>query len=744
MRINQLRLRNVKRHAELDLDLAPGLTIIRGPNEAGKTTIQRALEMVLFRRANSTAQELNGGAIRSWGSNAEPWVGITFEDESASGTLSKSFAGQRGTVELRLESGEILTDPAAVEQRIASLTGLPSEKFFRATASIHHHELIGLNQDEATLRDRLQQSMSGADRGTNAAKRKLDEAIRRYRTEGAKNPGYLKVWRAEVDRLRDSVTGGEAALAQLENDRATLSSSRARRAELEAQLAEQRRGQEVARRAVALEKRGEEAQGRYTLYKRATELRAEIDELEANHPSPLPLAQMRTAVDRLRGLEYRLTEMRAEMAAEMDITGYQLALPVPIWRPWATLAVVLLVATLAIVGLGVVLDFPALMVLGGIFGIGFIAALLMTIIRRRRLRAVRLQNELRDAEIARRLSGRNQLAEQMRGAEAERVEALAVLGRKDLAGADALFAAQTDHSAQIETRQAEYRGMLGEGAAEADATELRDQAAAETDECRHALAGLGEIGAAPEKYLAEYESAINRLTPEREAALQAEAQADARLEANAVDAEQVAAEAEALETANEQLAAAERRLRIYEEAAATLNAAEQATMKKAARFLEEQMARDVELITGGRYSQLRVDESTLKFSVYSAELGDWVDARSLSQGTLDQLYLCARLGIVRQVTQLAYPPLIFDDPLVTFDDERAARALAVLRDVAGEQQVIYLTTSDRYDSLADKVIVLPAPDRRSQRPRQAEDEPAAAAPPAGRGTASGGDLPTSR
>ena len=48
-----------------------------------------------------------------------------------------------------------MSDPAQVEQEIARLTGLPSEKFFRATASVHHQELAGLTQDESTLRDRF-------------------------------------------------------------------------------------------------------------------------------------------------------------------------------------------------------------------------------------------------------------------------------------------------------------------------------------------------------------------------------------------------------------------------------------------------------------------------------------------------------------------------------------------------------------------------------------------------------------
>jgi DNA repair exonuclease SbcCD ATPase subunit len=333
---------------------------------------------------------------------------------------------------------------------------------------------------------------------------------------------------------------------------------------------------------------------------------------------------------------------------------------------------------------------------------------------RRRLGDIRMQNELRESEIARRLTGRTQLAEKVRQAEQERVEALAALNQPDLTTAERVLAAETEHVSQIGARIAEYRGLMGKDPDGDDVGQLRDQAAAEADECKHALAGMGEIGRDPERHIAAFALALQRLEPEREQTMQAEARADARVSNNAVDAEQVASVAEALEQAEESLVTAERRLRIYEDVLATLNAAERGTMKKAARFLEQRMARDIERITGGRYRRLRVDEQTLTFTVYSPELDDWIDVRRLSQGTLDQLYLCARLGIVRQVTQPQAPPLLFDDPFVTFDDERAKRALTLLKDLANDFQVIYLTTSDRYDSVADNVVVLPSPAERDE------------------------------
>ncbi len=92
---------------------------------------------------------------------------------------------------------------------------------------------------------------------------------------------------------------------------------------------------------------------------------------------------------------------------------------------------------------------------------------------------------------------------------------------------------------------------MGDDHASEDVATLRDEAAAEADECRHTLAGMGDLAADPERHAAAYDLAMQRLAPEREAAFQAEAQAEARVNNNPVDAEQVAAAAEALEQAQE-------------------------------------------------------------------------------------------------------------------------------------------------------------------------------------------------
>jgi uncharacterized protein YhaN len=136
------------------------------------------------------------------------------------------------------------------------------------------------------------------------------------------------------------------------------------------------------------------------------------------------------------------------------------------------------------------------------------------------------------------------------------------------------------------------------------------------------------------------------------------------------------------------------------------------------------MVKDVARVTDGRYRRVRVDDTNLGIDVFSPEKGDWVPVTDLSQGTLDAVYLAARLGLVRLVTGDRRPPLIMDDPFVTLDADRAPRALELLREVAADFQVVYLTTSERYDTLADAVVVLDGP---TEADRHVEAEEAAPA-----------------
>ena len=592
---------------------------------------------------------------------------------------------------------------------MAELTGIPTEGFFRSTASVHHFELSDLSRDDGALRDRLQASISGADRGTSRARKKLDRALHDLSTRGDRNPGRLKVAEEAVAQAQAALDQGELALTQLERDRDALSGARDRRTEVEIALAERRSTLEKARQAERIVAERDVATERYERYRQAVEVAAELQALASTHPSPNPLPVVRNAVERLRVLDGRIRELRALLSDEVNVQ-FDVA-PEPTWRPLSRVSVALVVIGLLIAGVPVLTKALGLADPGSLVqGVGAIVAVVGLVLAAVALwlrRSDRLQAQLRDVEIDRRLRGRSDMEAELKDSEARAETQLGSLGLADLAEAEDLLAREEAHVAQIDRLAAQLEGLVGKEASEMLPTQ-RDTAALEIAQKTSALEALGPIAKEPrarerlEVEVRDQEGALERARDD-------EANARARVEANAVDAEQVAGQAERLAAWREQLAATQRRQRVFAATLAAIDRAEQATMKTATRYLETHMVRDLATATGGRYRRVRVDDKTLDIEVHAPEKDGWVAVSSLSQGTLDLVYLVARLGLVRLVTGDRRPPLIFDDPFVTLDDARATRALGLLRSIATDFQVIYLTTSPRYDDEADAVVVLDGP-----------------------------------
>ncbi len=713
MRITSLALTDIRRYRDTEIEFAPGLTIVRGPNESGKSTIQRAIELALTRRATSAASDLDG--LVPWDGGAESRTGIalsfTYEDEEGGahvGRLAKSFRGARGQVRLDLD-GEVITDPARADEALAELSGVPTEGFFRSTASVRHHELAGLQRDEGALRDRLQASISGADRGTSRAKKKLDRALHDLQTRGLKNPGRLKVAEDAVTDASTRLQAGEDALTRLEQDRDALAVARDRRAEADTALAERRAMLEKARQAERLASERDGAQERFERFREAVVIRDEIVELDRTHPATTPLPVLRSTVERLRTVTAKISTLEAMLAGEVQVS-FEVP-PEVRWRPLSRWSLILVLLGILVAAAGFGFDLTGVGTLGTaalvVGGIAAVIGLALAVVGIWLRRGDRTDKQLRDVEVDRRLRGRSEMELELREAQAERDDLLQRLGLTEPAEAEAQLQAEEAHVSEIERRRSRLSGLISDEPLDVLPTR-RDSAALEVEQKTAALEALGPIAKEPrarerlEVEVADAEHALDRVRDD-------EANARARVEQNPVDAEEVAGLAERLATWKEELAALRRRERVYARTLAEINDAEQATMQTATRYLERRMVGDIARITDGRYRRVRIDDTNLGIEVYAPECGDWVAVTSLSQGTLDVIYLAARLGLVRLVTGDRRPPLVLDDPFVTLDDARAARALEVLRELATDFQVIYLTCSDRYDQLADQVVELAPP-----------------------------------
>lgn len=174
MKLLSCSLNSIRRHAELKLDFHPGLTLITGANESGKSSLVEALHRTLFLRGNATGAPVQ--QLRSLQHSGHPQVTLNFEAKGRSWMLQKRFSGQSGTTSLS-GAGEPARLGSEAEEQLAALLGVDeiigSRQAARVLPTRWAHlwvmqgeggrDLLKLGGDHYDLRSLIEQLEQGAD-----------------------------------------------------------------------------------------------------------------------------------------------------------------------------------------------------------------------------------------------------------------------------------------------------------------------------------------------------------------------------------------------------------------------------------------------------------------------------------------------------------------------------------------------------------------------------------------------------
>ncbi|MEA4966361.1 MAG: AAA family ATPase [Oscillospiraceae bacterium] len=128
-------------------------------------------------------------------------------------------------------------------------------------------------------------------------------------------------------------------------------------------------------------------------------------------------------------------------------------------------------------------------------------------------------------------------------------------------------------------------------------------------------------------------------------------------------------------------------------AAEVLSSANDQMQRRFAPQLGREAAVLLKDLTGGRYERVFMDRE-LAFRAQECGALDPHALLYLSCGAADQLYFAVRLALCRLMLR-ADTPLVLDDALVNFDDDRADRALRLLEQEAKTRQILLFTCHDR-------------------------------------------------
>ncbi|MEK8051974.1 AAA family ATPase [Ideonella sp. DXS22W] len=269
----------------------PGLNILAGPNEAGKSTLVRAIRAAFFERHRSTAVD----DLRPWGegSSATPTITLDFHLDGQPHHLVKSFLGKKRCT-LQIGTQRTL-DGAEAEDFLAqcfgyayALKGRSKEEHWGIPGLLWVEQGSGQALDVSHAREHLHDALQGQADAAQTAAGSLaasggDELLEQLRTQRAE---LLTGTGKPRGALADALASAEEQQAQLQALEAQVAAYRQQVDQL-ASLRAQHQADEAAQPWVALRAALAEAQARQQA------LAGQQQQLAADQARAAQLAQTR-------------------------------------------------------------------------------------------------------------------------------------------------------------------------------------------------------------------------------------------------------------------------------------------------------------------------------------------------------------------------------------------------------------------------------------------------------------------
>ncbi|WP_298439182.1 AAA family ATPase [Geobacter sp.] len=697
--ITSVQLPAFGRFRGVEFSFRPGMNLVSGKNEAGKSTLLDAVSGTIFgfRRDKDRFVPWDGGG------RCEARVSFAFGDREM--TIVRDFLTDK--VQALERRGETVTwrfegkvSPAGRSSEREEYLGKIEEVWGFAEADIFHNSVSVGQRDlkiegGGGLTTRIKQLLSGyAEMDYDAVVESLDKELygltrrpggrakdRELEEIWARMAELAEAWRT-ASRAREGLAKSEAELGAL---RRFIDTARGDLDKGEKYLQRVKKYHEAAARETALRRE----------FDRVREEREKVAALMARHEEIAarlaPFAGLvglpdgfDRSVEAYCAASERLTLLEDERAA------LHAALPETVWAVSAAAFLV----PLAFWGMAAGSWFAA----KGIFYGAVVVAVVVTVIVA--LRAARA-NQARSTEASRRQGRSDALGGEIARLRAEVAELEASLERHlgtiDPVGARGIIADLA--------RVAELKGERDRVAAALMVLTPFERLAARENELARELAVVREImegvvGAgfpvmSHEEYVAAEEK-MRRLeggVREKEQAALLKEQELAGLRRGGLDIEAIAEEGEELKAREERLV---RRVGALRLAAELLRETLDDYRATYLARLSTEINGKLFNLTAGRYREARLDDG---FNLVIGADGVLRPVESYSCGVQDQAYLASRLALGGILSRGRKLPFLLDDPLVNFDDERKAAALAALNLIAAEHQVILFVHDERYGKL---------------------------------------------
>lgn len=700
MKIEKLNLKRFGKLDKFELGFNPGINLIKGDNEAGKSTLVEAITCALYDDPRSQRKELKEKT--SWGFQNDFEMELDFEAEGEYFNLEKNF--DKGFLRLSKKiSGEVWEEKKGVEEIINKGIGIPSKEFFLATACVQQDEMSRLDSSVEAIKDKLESLVTGGEEKVKASTiiEHLRKKIGELKKVGTKNLGAIQKHEKDQEELLYELERVRNQNNKIKEGRIELSELCANLDKVKLELEIKKELLEKAEQAARLEEKQHELEERFH------DLNARIKQTQSSERVVRKLreeASKYVAVSKedkdkvdeieakLKFLEdKRMEQVREEEELKTVIIASAPSRSLKIFT-FSNLILTFLLVPLALflkplLWAGVALTFILFCICG--FRLLVLKNERNFYTRQIEQKRIRFQEWDKD---------NYELTNSLKG----------ILKKNNLESSEALrenYEHYRDIEREIKNELSRYEGWLGGR----NARELENELKEVTKE----LALWDEKTKGLDPYFLKGEDLLQLQRTVRELE---ESKRNSELKSIALKREleiaEVGVELEAsleerLEQTQKTLEELRKNIEVYELTLESLEEGREKVIDSSIGTLDEETSKLLGQITNNKYNQVRFDKNSFRFEVFSNELKNWADPQKcLSHGTLDQIYLACRLALLNLISEDKRPVVIMDDPFVTFDKHRRENALKLLKQLSKKYQILLFTCHDFYDGYEDKLIKL--------------------------------------
>ncbi len=692
MFVKSITANNFKKFDHMEVAFPADVTVVKGPNEQGKSSLLESLLAGLFYDPKKSNQQIT--ALKSWSSEKLYDITLHLEHNGQDIVLYKNFE----TRELTLENKSVnkkLNTYSTIGDYLFEIGALRSLALFESTACVKHDAMVSMTDGKREISQALQSLMTASGEGVSSEKilKKLNESVaslQRGMKQQAKNPGLLKKLENEIVECSIRKNTIVSALSEMESKSTYLAdvtiSLDTLKKEYETHDNQYQKNVAFFKVTQDLEKLHVQADRANTDFNTLMEIanKKGYFVLQLEKMKGLRLVDLEKLYGQKEILSAKKIKFKTISQESQEITSSKKKS-----MSHFKMAHIAVSALLFLAGFSGFVR-TELFALWGLF----IAAFTYSFVFRKGI----------EIHIGKQLNAEAEsLIHEIAIVEKQMSKVLEENGVKTDDELIAKIKKYNEFGQELAKLESKEEGILRSGSLEdfkKERNELLKRIAIEETK----ISDEEKVSPPTPAMQRALEHDRERVKLELDKTDKEVSQLQAIMHSQYSREDLVKAEEE-MEYKQTQKVNVERKLKVLELLTDVLTEAQTKTIAQSRASIEEYMRRYLPAITNGRYTNVRIKDD-LSFEVWSDEKkGMVVPEENLSRGTVDQFYLAARFAVLALLNKGVRSLVLLDDPFSAFDESRREKTREMLGDMTESFQIILFTHSSDYDSWGSVVTL---------------------------------------